>query len=246
MNPSVDNRVVIVTGASRGLGKVIATTFGKAGCRVMVVFRENEPAARATVDEVRSAGGEAISFKADVRVSHDVQNMVDQAVKQWGTIDVLINNAGLTQDNLLLRMSEEQWEQVIDTNLSGAFHCIRGVAQHMDGRTGGHIINIASIVGLQGREGQANYSASKAGLIGLTKSCAKELGAQNIKVNVVLPGYLPTDMGKAISGSIQDRILREHALARFSDPQETADFIYYLSLMSNVSGQVFNLDSRVI
>jgi 3-oxoacyl-[acyl-carrier protein] reductase len=246
MNPSVDNRVVIVTGASRGLGKVIAKTFGKAGCRVMVVFRENEPAARATVDAVKAAGGDAISCKTDVRVSHDVQNMVDQALKQWGTIDVLVNNAGLTQDNLLLRMSEEQWDQVIDTNLSGAFHCIRGVAQHMDGRTGGHIINIASIVGLQGREGQANYSASKAGLIGLTKSCAKELGAQNIKVNVVLPGYLPTDMGKAISGSIQDRILREHALARFSDPQETADFIYHLSLMRNVSGQVFNLDSRVI
>ncbi len=246
MNPLVDNRVVIVTGASRGLGKVIATTFGKAGCRVMVVFRENEPAALATVDAVRSAGGDALSFKADVRVSHDVQNMVDQALKQWGTIDVLVNNAGLTQDNLLLRMSEEQWDQVIDTNLSGAFHCIRGVARQMDGRTGGHIINIASIVGLQGREGQANYSASKAGLIGLTKSCAKELGAKNIRVNVVLPGYLPTDMGKAISGPIQDRILREHALARFSDPQETADFIYHLSLMRNVSGQVFNLDSRVI
>ncbi len=246
MTLPIDKRVIIVTGASRGLGKAIALTFGRAGCRVVVAFRENERAANAVGDEIRSLGGEACIIKADVRVSQDVTAMVEQTLKQWGAVDVLVNNAGVAQDGLLLRMSEEQWDRVVETNLTGVFHCIREAAPHINNKAGGHIINIASIVGLQGREGQANYSASKAGLIGLTKSCAMELGAQNIKVNAVLPGYLPTDMGIAISGAIHDRILREHTLGRFSDPQETADFIYHLSLMRNVSGQVFNLDSRVI
>jgi len=241
-----DKRVIIITGASRGLGKTIARTFGRAGCRVVVAFRENEQTARMVSDEIKTLGGEACIVKADVRISQDVTAMVEQTLKQWGTIDVLVNNAGLTQDGLLLRMSEEQWDQVIDTNLTGAFHCIREVARHLNDKTGGHIINIASLVGLQGREGQANYSASKAALIGLTKSCAKELGGRNIKVNAVLPGYLPTDMGSAVSNTTRDRILHEHTLNRFSDAQETADFIYHLSLMHNVSGQVFNLDSRVI
>jgi len=246
MTSANDKRVIIVTGASRGLGKAIALTFGAAGCCVIIAFREYEQAACMVGDAIRAAGGEARIIKMDVRSTDDVANMVEQTLKHWGAIDVLVNNAGLTYDGPLLRMSEEQWDQVIDTNLTGAFHCIRGVSQHMCNRANGHIISIASIVGLQGREGQANYSASKAGLIGLTKACAKEFGTQNVKVNTVLPGYLLTDMGSAISGSLQDRILREHTLGRSTDLEEVADFVYHLSLMRNVSGQVFNLDSRIV
>jgi 3-oxoacyl-[acyl-carrier protein] reductase len=143
-------------------------------------------------------------------------------------------------------MSEEEWDDVSDANLSGPFHCIRAVSDHMIKQRSGHIINISSIVGLQGREGQANYSAAKAGLIGLTKAAAKEFGLFNIKVNAVLPGYLPTEMGTTISNEMHKRILRDNTLGRGSDADEVADLIYQLSLMHNVSGQVFNLDSRIL
>ena len=172
--------------------------------------------------------------------------MVHDAVKRWGTVDVLINNAGITRDGLVLRMPEEDWDDVINTNLSGPFHCIRAASGIMTKQRRGHIISIASVVGVQGREGQANYSASKAGLIGLTKACAKEFGPWNINVNAVLPGYIPTDMGDTISDTVLERILKENALNRISDPKEVAEFIYHLSLMKNVSGQVFNLDSRIL
>ena len=152
----------------------------------------------------------------------------------------------MTKDGILLRMTEEDWDDVVDTNLSGPFHCIRAAAHQMSKQRSGHIINISSIVGLQGRQGQANYSSAKAGLIGLTKASAKELGSFNIKVNVVLPGYLPTDMGNSISNVVHDRILKENSLGKASDPREVADFIYHLTLMNNVSGQVFNLDSRIV
>ena len=161
-------------------------------------------------------------------------------------MDVLINNAGLTKDGLLVRMSEQDWDDVLDTNLTGPFHCMRSAGEAMMKQGAGHIINIGSIVGVQGREGQANYSASKSGLIGLTKAAAREWGPYNIKVNAVLPGYLPTDMGAAASDAVRERVVKENALGRVSAPTEVAEFIYRLSLMNNVSGQMFNLDSRVL
>jgi 3-oxoacyl-[acyl-carrier protein] reductase len=191
-------------------------------------------------------GGEAVALRADVRKQDEVSAMIDVAAKRWGRIDVVVNNAGITTDGLLLRMSEQDWDVVMDTNLKGVFHCIRAVSCIMTKQRHGHVMNIASIVGLQGREGQANYSASKAGLIGLTKASAKELGHFNIQVNAILPGYLQTDMGDGVSDGVHKRILLQNALGRMSDPHEVADFIYHLSLMKNVSGQVFNLDSRII
>ena len=161
--------------------------------------------------------------------------MVRSTIAGWGAIDVLVNNAGVTSDGLLLRMSEREWDTVIDTNLTGPFNCIRAVSKHMIARAEGHIINIASIVGLQGRAGQANYAASKAGLIGLTKACAKELGPHNVQANVVLPGYLQTDMGSTVSSTVHDMILRGHALNRLSDPTEVADFVHHLSCMKKTS-----------
>jgi 3-oxoacyl-[acyl-carrier protein] reductase len=239
-------RVVIVTGASRGLGREIALCFGKAGERVVVNFLSDERAARAVVKAISDNDCESMCYRADVKNSVEVDALMREAIDRWGTIDVLINNAAMTKDRIMLRMTEEDWDDVVDTNLSAPFQCIRAASQYMIKQRSGHIINISSIVGLQGREGQANYSSAKAGLIGLTKASAKELGTFNIKVNAVLPGYLPTDMGSKISDAVYDRILKENALYKASDPREVAGFIYHLSLMNNVSGQVFNLDSRIV
>ena len=239
-------RVIIITGASRGLGREMALRFGRAGERVVVNFRSNEQAARAVADEVFRNGGEAIHYGANVKNPAEVETMVSNTLERWGSIDVLINNAALTKDRIVLRMSEEEWDEVSDANLSGPFYCIRAVSDHLIKQRSGHIINISSIAGLQGREGQANYSAAKAGLIGLTKAAAKELGVFNIKVNAVLPGYLWTEMGATISKEMHKRILRDNALGRGTDANEVADLIYHLSLMRNVSGQVFNLDSRIL
>jgi 3-oxoacyl-[acyl-carrier protein] reductase len=246
MQHSAQKRVAVVTGASRGLGREIALAFGRAGDCVVVNFLRHHQEATIVADAISRDGGEAVALRADVRKQDEVSAMIDVAAKRWGRIDVVVNNAGITKDGLLLRMSEKDWDVVMDTNLKGVFHCIRAVSCIMTKQRHGHIMNIASIVGLQGREGQANYSASKAGLIGLTKASAKELGHFNIQVNAILPGYLQTDMGDGVSDGVHERILLQNALGRMSDPHEVADFIYHLSLMKNVSGQVFNLDSRII
>ena len=239
-------RAVIITGASRGLGKEMALKFGRAGDRVVVNYVSRYQEAAVVVDEILRAGGEAVSCRADVRISKEVKTMIDETTKRWGALDVLVNNAGITKDRLMLCMHERDWDSVLDTNLTGAFHCIRAASRIMSNQRDGHIVNISSIVGVQGRAGQASYAASKAGLIGLTKATAKELGGFNIRVNAVLPGYLPTEMGGNISGAIHEWVLHENALNRVSDLQEVAEFIHLLSRMNNVSGQIFNLDSRIL
>lgn len=235
-----------MTGASRGLGREIALRFGKAGERIVVNFLNNERTAVQVADSIVRYGGEAMLFRADVVSSADVDAMIAGTEERWGTVDVLVNNAGIIRDRLLIRMTEHDWDSVLAVNLKGSFNCCRAVSRIMSRKQRGHIINVASIVGIQGREGQANYAASKAGLIGLTKSCAKELGRKNIKVNAILPGYMPTDMGEGVSASVQKRIAQENVLGKIADPQEVAEFVYHLSLMNNVSGQVFNLDSRIV
>ena len=239
-------RVVLVTGASRGLGREIALRFGRAGDRVVVNFLRNEERAVEAAEEIAHGGGEAFSYRADVCVSGEVDAMVAEALRRWGAVDVLVNSAGLAKDSLMLRMADDAWNDVIAANLTGPFHCIRAAAGTMMKQRSGQILSIGSIVGLQGREGQANYAASKAGLIGLTRACARELGPYNIKVNAVLPGYLLTDMGRSASDAVLERVRRENALGRPSDTAEIAEFVYRLSLMENVSGQTFNLDSRIV
>jgi len=236
----------MVTGASRGLGKAIALQFGAAGCRVVVSYREKGDEALAVADAILRLGSEALSIRADVRRPEDVDSLIGQTLQRWGSIDVVVNNAGITRDALALRMQEEDWDSVMDTNLKGPFLCMRGVSRTMMRQRSGHIISVASIAGIRGREGQANYAASKAGLIGLTKAAAKELGRSNIQVNCVLPGYLSTDMGKSASDRVVEKVFEENALGRSSTAVEVAAFIHYLSLMRNVSGQVFNLDSRIL
>jgi 3-oxoacyl-[acyl-carrier protein] reductase len=238
-------RVVIVTGASRGLGREIALRFGRSGDRVVVNFLTREQDSAVVADEISRSGGEAVLFQADVRVAAEVDAMIEATVDRWGAADVLVNNAGLTRDGLLLRMSEQDWDDVLDTNVKGAFHCIRSASAIMTKKREGHIINISSIVGMQGREGQANYSASKAGLIGLTRAAAREFGSFNVKINAILPGYIPTDMAENISDAFLEQILKDNVLGRVSNPKEVAEFIFQLSLANNISGQVFNLDSRI-
>jgi 3-oxoacyl-[acyl-carrier protein] reductase len=239
-------RVTIITGASRGLGREIALRFGRAGERVVVNYVSDEHAAQSVANEVAMNGGESICYRANVNDNVEVKEMIRHTVELWSAVDVLINNAAMIKDGVILRMSEKDWDDVIRTNLSGPSYCIRAVSAKMADQRSGHIINISSIVGLQGREGQANYASAKAGLIGLTKTAAKELGSFNIKVNAVLPGYMPTDMSNNVSNTVRDRIVNENVLGRASDLCEVADFIYHLSGMRNISGQVFNLDSRIL
>ena len=239
-------RVVIVTGASRGLGREIAVRFGSAGERVVVNYLTHASNAQEVVEEIVCLGGEAVPLQADVRVAAEVEAMIKSTLDLFGAVDVLVNNAGITKDGLLVSLKEQEWDAVMDTNLRGPFLCTRAASMTMSKNHNGHIINISSISGVQGREGQANYSASKAGIIGLTKACAREFGRSNIKVNAVLPGYIRSDMGEQVSDRIHQRILKENVLGRAADPKEIADFIYHLSLMNNVSGQVFNLDSRIL
>jgi len=239
-------RAVLVTGGGRGLGRHLARRFGEAGDRVAIVYRSDRASAVSTADEVIARGGGASVVEADVCDQAAVERMVEAVLERFGVIDVLVNNAGVVRDGLAVRMPEQAWDDVLATDLTGPFRCTREVSRGMVHRKDGHIINMASIVGLQGREGQVNYSAAKAGLIGLTKAVARELGVFNIKANAVIPGFLETAMGRTVAGPFAERIRQQQALNRVNDPEEVAEFVYRLSLMRNVSGQVFNLDSRIL
>lgn len=240
-------RTILITGGSRGLGRAAAERFGAAGDRVAVCYLTGEHEAAETVAWIVGRGGDAFAHRADVRSAMDTDGLVAAVLDRWGSLDILVNSAGIASDGLALRMSETDWDSVLATNLKGPFLCIRAAAKVMVKQRSGHIINISSLSGLQGREGQVNYSASKAGLIGLTKSLARELGPRSIQVNAVLPGFLPTDMvAAAPAGPVRERAVNENVLGRTSDLAEVSEFLYRLSLMRNVSGQVFNLDSRVL
>ena len=198
------------------------------------------------VSKIRSNGGEAGLFYCDVRSSGDVITMIDMIAAQWGNIDILINNAAMNIDNLLIKTEKDEWENIIATNLSGSFYTIRAVSKYMMIKKRGHIINISSLVGLKGHAGQCAYSSAKAGLIGLTKSSALELGSFNIQVNAILPGFMKTAMTESIPEPDRNNIINTNILKRAQDINEVAEFVYCLSNMSQISGQVFNTDSRIL
>ena len=239
-------KVIVITGASRGLGRALALRFAEAGFRVVVNYLHSKDSADEIVKEIFNKGGEALSFSADVRSPEDVKSIITSIYEQWGTIDILINNAAITRDNILPKLTSEDWKETIDTNLTGPFNTIRAASKYMIKRKRGHIINISSWSGVKGRSGQAAYSASKAGLIGLTRSIALELGRFNIQVNAVIPGIMKTDMTKDLPESVKDKIVSSNILNREQDMAEVVEFIYNLSKMNNVSGQIFNLDSRIL
>lgn len=234
--------VCLITGSSRGLGRSIALAMGKRGCRVAVHYHQRKEEAF----EVASMIKDSLPLQADVRNPDEAASLVDEVVKRWGRLDVLVNNAGTTREALLLRTSEKDYEEVIGVNLKGAFNFLRAAARYMTEQGKGHIINVSSIAGLNGKAGLSAYAASKAGLLGLTFSAARELGEHNIMVNAVLPGYMLTDMGVHSSDSAKEKFLRESVIKEFSDPGSVAEFVCYLAGTSGITGQVFNLDSRIL
>jgi len=234
----------IVTGASRGLGKAIAVALAAAGAKVALLCKENCPAARETARRIEKEAGRAWAFPCDVADSEAVRRTIGEVSRRAGSIDVLVNNAGVSHSSLLLKTDERTWDEVISTNLTGAFNCTRAVIPFMLRRGKGHIVNISSLSGVRGAAGASAYCASKAGLIALTLATAREYGRHNIAANAVLPGYMPTDLGNSLSPASRQRILSENVLGRGSSIEEIAAFIARLIRMEGVSGQVFNLDSR--
>jgi len=239
-------KVALITGASGGLGRALSLRFAEGGFAVAVNYFQSKKAAEDVVSEIISRGGEAEPFLCDVRSSDNVKNMIDRIAARWGKIDVLINNAAMNIDNLLIRTGKDDWEGIISTNLSGSFYTIRAVSKYMMKKKQGHIINVSSLVGLKGHAGQCAYSSAKAGLIGLTKSAALELGRFNIQVNAILPGFMKTAMTESLPEQDVDSIINANILRKEQDVNEVAEFVYHLSNMTQVSGQVFNTDSRIL
>lgn len=247
--PTVEAPVVVVTGASRGIGRAIATALGKAGCKVLVNYARSSKEAEEVCTEIKKNGGEAITFGGDVSKEADVEAMIKTAVDTWGTIDVLVNNAGITRDGLLMRMKKTQWQDVIDLNLTGVFLCTQAAAKIMMKKKKGRIINIASVVGLVGNVGQANYSAAKAGVIGLTKSVAKEYSSRNINVNAVAPGFIASDMTAKLGEGMEKKILETIPLGRYGQPEEVAGLVEFLALnpaAGYMTGQVLTIDGGMV
>lgn len=238
------SKTAIVTGGSRGIGRATAIELSKMGMNVAVIFHGNQEKADETVAACKANGVEAIAIKCDVKVMAEVQIAIENVMETFGSVDVLVNNAGVTKDGLLLRMSEEDFDAVVDTNLKGCFLFSKACAAIMMKQKSGKIINIASIVGLQGNAGQANYAASKAGIIGFTKSLAKELGSRGITVNAVAPGFVETDMTDVLSDKVKEAFLNMVPLKRTAKPEDIANAIGFLASekADYITGQVLTVD----
>ncbi|ALC81027.1 MULTISPECIES: 3-oxoacyl-[acyl-carrier-protein] reductase [Bacillus] len=244
----LENKVALVTGASRGIGKAIALSLAEQGANVVVNYAGNEEKANEVVNQIQSLGQEAFAFKADVSSQEEVQKMVKETVGKFGSIDILVNNAGITKDNLLMRMKENEWDDVININLKGVFNCTKAVTRQMMKQRSGRIINVSSIVGVSGNPGQANYVAAKAGVIGLTKSSAKELASRNITVNAVAPGFISTDMTDKLSDEVQEEMLKVIPLARFGEPDDISGVVTFLASEKSayITGQTINIDGGMV
>jgi len=245
----LEGKVAIVTGASRGIGRAIAVALASEGAKVVVNYASSASAAEAVVAEINSLenGSEAISIPADVSKEAEVDSLIKSAIDKWGRVDVLVNNAGITRDTLLLRMKLEDWQSVIDLNLTGVFLTSRAIAKIMLKQKSGRIINIASVSGLMGNAGQGNYSAAKAGVIGFTKTVAKELASRGITVNAVAPGFIATDMTADLKNT--EEILKFIPLGRYGQPEEIAGMVRFLAAdpaAAYITGQVFNVDGGMV
>ncbi len=235
---------ILITGATRGIGKEIAVKFAKQGANLGINDVVTPDIAEDAVKELEDLGGKVIYLKADVSNSEEVKNMVKEFEKAFGGVDVLVNNAGITRDNLLIRMTESEWDSVIDINLKGTFNCIKAVSRGMMKKRYGKIINISSIVGFSGNPGQANYVASKSGVMGLTKTAALELAARGVRVNAVAPGFIETDMTKKLPDDVKQMMADKIALGIFGKPEDVANAVFFLASSDSdyITGQVIHVN----
>ena len=241
---TLNNQTALVTGGSRGIGRAIALAMAEEGANVAILYAGNETAAAQTVQEAEAFGVKALSYRCDVSSEQAVKETVDQVLKDFGRVDILVNNAGIVRDGFLLSMKEEAFDDVINTNLKGAFHLIRQLYSHMMRRKSGRIINISSIVGLNGNAAQANYAAAKAGIIGLTKSTAKELAARGVTCNAIAPGFIHSDMTDAMPEKARDAISPQIPMKRVGQPQDVAALAVFLAGpgASYITGEVIRVD----
>ena len=242
------DKVCIVTGSSRGIGRAIALEFAKQGAKLVINSTSESDAAINTLEEIKSAGADAVLVCADVSTSEGAKILVDKSVEEFSKIDVLVNNAGITKDTLMLRMSNDDWDKVMNVNLKGPFNCIKAASRILMKQKTSSVINITSVVGLIGNPGQANYSASKAGLIGLTKTTAKEFAKKGLRCNAVAPGFIESDMTEVLGDDVKNAYLENIPLARFGKGEEVAKLCAFLAsdLSSYITGQVINVDGGMV
>lgn len=243
-----ENKVVCITGGSRGIGKEVAIKYAENGYDVVINYVSDRTDVESIKKEFNEKGVQSLIIKADVSKADEVEEFVKKAIEKFGKIDVLVNNAGITKDNLLMRMSEEEFDKVIEINLKGTYLVTKAVTKYMMKKRNGSIINLSSVVGVAGNAGQCNYSASKAGIIGFTKSVAKELASRNIRANAVAPGFIETDMTNVLSDTIKESIHNQIPLKRMGSAREVANLIYFLGSeqSSYITGQVINIDGGMV
>lgn len=243
-----ERKVAMITGGSRGIGKEVALKFAQNGYDIVVNYVSDRTDVNALEEEFRAKKVHCLIVKADVSQEKEVENMVQQAIERFTQIDVLVNNAGITKDNLLMRMTEEDFDKVLEINLKGTFLVTKAVTKYMMKKREGSVINLASVVGITGNAGQCNYAASKAGIIGFTKSLAKELASRKVRANVVAPGFVETDMTEGLGENIKEKILEQIPLKRMGTTKEVADLIYFLGSKesSYITGQVIAIDGGMV
>lgn len=241
-------KIVVITGAGRGIGRAIAMKFAESGSKVVINYRNSMAQVEELLHSIRNIGGEAIAVQADISKEEEAKTLIDTAVKQYGRLDVLVNNAGITKDNLMMRMPATDFDSVIDINLKGTFFCMKHASSIMLKQRSGKIINISSVVGLTGNVGQINYAASKAGVIGMTKSAARELASRGITVNAVAPGFIETDMTDSLSDKVKEATIANIPLKRYGIASEVADAVSFLAseAANYITGQVLQVDGGMV